>query len=83
MMTFKFKRIRWNNVIILLLVFTSMFLWIDGQGLRRERNQLSLSNNMYQLDNERLAEKVTSTNEHLRGYEIRIANLEDELKALK
>lgn len=82
-MTFKFKRIRWNNVIILLLVFTSMFLWIDGQGLRRERNLLSLSNNMYQLDNERLAEKVTSTNEHLRGYEIRIANLEDELKALK
>lgn len=77
------KRIRWNNVLIAVLALTCVVLWLDGQGLRRECNLLSLSNNMYQLDNERLAEKVTSTNEHLRGYEIRIANLEDELKALK
>lgn len=77
------KRIRWNNVLILLLALTSVVLWLDGQGLRRELNQLELSNKAYQMDNERLAEKVTSTNEHLRGYEIRIANLEDELQAYK
>lgn len=77
------KQIRWNNVFLALVLLVCVILVLDGQGLRRERNQLSLSNNMYQLDNERLAEKVTSTNEHLRGYEIRIANLEDELNTYK
>lgn len=77
------KQIKWNNVLILLLAFITLILWLDGQGLRRERNQLELSNKAYQMDNERLVEKVTSTNEHLRGYEIRIANLEDELQSYK
>lgn len=78
-----YKYVRPSNkalILIVVLVLCNVLLLICNQSQRREIVGYQETNYQLELTAQRAISDLTDSNEHLRAYELRISQLEEELK---
>ena len=73
------KKFDWDMAVIIVLAICSLVLYINNQQQNKEILEYKEINNQLYTTAQRAIASLADSNEHLRAYEIRISQLEEEL----
>lgn len=75
------KKFDWDMAVIIVLAICSLVLYINNQQQNKEILEYREVNNQLYTTAQKAITDLADSNEHIRAYELRIAQLEEELEA--
>ena len=73
------KKFDWDTAVIIVLAICSLVLYINNQQQNKEILEYREVNNQLYTTAQKAITDLADCNEHIRAYEIRISQLEEEL----